>query len=66
MNYRNAAGSPVENTGRFLIEGTVNNADIMLQRGALEIGNNVGGLSEYLINPSNVRIINVYGLNPPF
>jgi len=66
LNYRNAAGLPIENTGRFLIEGTVNNADIILQRGALEIGDNAGGLLEYLIDPANVRISNVFGLNPPF
>jgi len=65
-NYRDAAGLPVGNTGRFVIEGTVRRSNIILRREALEVGENKGGLLEYIINPSKVNIKRVSGVNPEF
>lgn len=65
-NYRNAAGLPDANTGRFVIEGTINKADIILQRNALPFDGNSGGLMEYVIDPSKVNINRVSGVNPQF
>jgi RHS repeat-associated protein len=65
-NYRNVAGLPNENSGRFVIEGTVQESDIILQKFADPIGANVGGLPEYIINPYNVNINRVSGVNPQY
>ena len=47
------------NTAEFLIQGTVNNGDIINTRGAVPLDGNLGGLREYIINPKNVSIDNV-------
>jgi RHS repeat-associated protein len=67
-NYRKAAGLPPENSGRFLIEGVLDSPEGVIKRGALPIGNNPGGLQEFVV-PSpdvHIQILNVQGLNPQF
>jgi hypothetical protein len=67
-DYRNIAGLPIENKGRFLIVGElIDPRGIRVERAA-PIGSNRGGLVEYQIpNPRRqVRILQVIGLNPPF
>ena len=68
-DFRSAAGLPVENAGRFVIEGTVNRSDILTRRAAIPYPANsttTGGLMEYLIDPLKVTINRVSGVNPPF
>lgn len=71
-NFRDAAGLPSggasgsTNTGQFVIEGTVKNKNIITQRAALPLDGNRGGLPEYIINPKNVIIKRVSGVNPQF
>ncbi len=65
-NFRNAAGLPDVNSGRFVIEGTVNQSDIILKRNALPLNGNQGGLMEYIIDPSKVNVKRVSGVNPQF
>ncbi len=65
-NFRNAAGLPNVNTGRFVIEGTVKRSRIINSRSALPLDGNKGGLLEYIIDPKNVNIHRVSGANPGF
>jgi len=65
-NFRNVAGLPNVNTGRFVIEGTVKKSSIIKSRLALPLDGNKGGLLEFIINPKNVKINRVSGANPPF
>jgi hypothetical protein len=65
-NFRNAAGLPNVNTGRFVIEGTVKRSSIIKSRSALPLDGNKGGLLEYIIDPKNVNIHRVSGVNPGF
>jgi len=65
-NYRDAAGLPNVNTGRFVIEGSVNGSSIIKSRSALPLDGNRGGLLEYIIDPKNVNINKVSGANPEF
>jgi hypothetical protein len=69
-NFRDVAGLPsggasgANNTGRFVIEGTVDIGDIKGIKLADALDGNKGGLLEYKINPKNVRIDRVSGVNP--
>ncbi|MDY0078891.1 MAG: RHS repeat-associated core domain-containing protein, partial [Bacteroidales bacterium] len=71
-DFRNAAGLPsggasgVNNTGRFVIKGTVNHRTIIKTRSAVPLDGNKGGLPEYIIDPKNVNIRRVSGVNPEF
>ena len=71
-NFRDAAGLPSggasgsNNTGRFVVEGTVKNRNIMRVKSADPLDGNRGGLPEYIINPKNVQIKRVSGVNPQF
>jgi len=67
-NYRNEAGLPTQNTGRFLAEGRITNIDGVSTRSALELGDNVGRLDEVVLRDpaSQVEVTRVLGLNPPF
>ena len=66
-NYRQAAGLPDVNTGRFVIEGTVNRSDIFLERSALPLNGNSGGLLEYkILQTDKINIIRVSGVNPQY
>jgi RHS repeat-associated protein len=76
-NYRNISGLPsggasgVNNTGRFVIEGTLMDpSKVARVRSALSVDGNVGGLKEYVIprgiENGAVRIDRVSGANPEF
>ena len=67
-NYRDAAGLPPENAGRFLSEGTLTDPSGVTVKPAARIGNNAGGLPEFDIpnSSSQVQVNNVVGLNPEF
>ena len=68
-DYRNIAGLPIENKGRFLLVGElIDPRGIRVERAAPIGSNPGGGLVEYQIpNPRRqVRILQVIGLNPPF
>jgi hypothetical protein len=71
-NFRNEAGLPSggasgsNNTGQFVIQGTVKNSNVINIRKALPLDGNKGGLPELIINPKNVKINNVSGANPKF
>lgn len=67
-NYRDAAGLPAQNSGRFISEGVLQNTQGVTTRGALPLHGNAGGLPEVVVpNPaSQIRLDNVQGLNPEF
>jgi RHS repeat-associated protein len=67
-DYRNLAGLPDVNTGRFVIEGVVTDTTGITTRSALPLDGNIGGLDEVLIPhaANQVRITNVSGVNPNF
>jgi RHS repeat-associated protein len=67
-NFREAAGLPDVNTGRFVIEGQLTSVEGVTTRGALELDGHAGGLDEVVIpNASQqVEITNVSGANPEF
>jgi RHS repeat-associated protein len=67
-NYRDAAGLPDVNTGRFVIEGTIINPTGITTRKALPLDGNKGGLAEILIPDAKtqVHIDHVSGVNPEF
>jgi len=65
-NYRGVAGLPIENSGRFVAEGTLNDLSGVTYRQALPLHGNTGGLSEYLVpNPAKqIAIKRISGVNP--
>lgn len=67
-NYRDAAGLPNVNTGRFVTEGVLRNAAGVWQRPAQPLDGNRGGLHELIVsNPAaQVQMTRVSGVNPPF
>ncbi|WP_159807147.1 polymorphic toxin-type HINT domain-containing protein [Cellulomonas citrea] len=76
-NFRSAAGLPsggasgATNTGRFVIEGTLNDpAAVVLQRSALPLDGMKGGLPEYIVpnwmENGSITIRRVSGANPEF
>lgn len=68
-NYRDAAGLPSVNTGRFVIEGEVLDITGATVRPALPLDGNLGGLDEiYFENgvTNQVRLTRVSGVNPPY
>jgi hypothetical protein len=67
-NYRDAAGLPETNTGRFVSVGKLVDNTGITTRPALPLDGNRGGMSEIIIpNPNNqVRLSGVYGLNPEY
>lgn len=73
-DFRDAAGLPsggaesgAINTGQFVIEGTVDPANIIDKYPARPLdGNKGGGVPEYIINPAHVNKTRVSGANPPF
>lgn len=66
--YRNAAGLPNQNTGRFLSEGVIQDTTGIRFKAADPLHGNTGGLPEVVIpNPAQqIRLQNVQGLNPQF
>jgi len=71
-NFRDAAGLPsggasgANNTGRFVLEGTVKNKNILNKLQAVPLDGNKGGLIEYKIDPNKIKINRVSGVNPQF
>jgi RHS repeat-associated protein len=67
-DYRNVAGLPNENTGRFVTEGILKDAKGVTLKSADPLHGNVGGLPEVVVpNPQGqITIKNVQGLNPEF
>ena len=65
-DFRDVAGLPDVNTGRFVIEGTLNSVEGVTTRSALPLDGNVGGLNEILIPNAaqQVTITRVSGVNP--
>ena len=52
------------NTADFMIKGKVDSKNIIKERSALPLDGNKGGLPEYIIDPKNVKIIDLKVLNP--
>jgi hypothetical protein len=67
-DYRNVAGLPSGNTGRFLSEGILENTQGVATRPPLPLHGNMGGLPEVVVpKPTQqIKLLNVQGLNPPF
>lgn len=67
-NFRDAAGLPNQNTARFVSEGVLKSTTGVIQRAALPLDGNRGGLTELLIPNAekNVKVTRVSGVNPPF
>ena len=66
--YRDAAGLPGRNTGRFVSEGRLTNTEGVLQRRALPLEGKPGGLDEVVIpDPRRqIELERVSGVNPEF
>lgn len=70
--FRDKAGLPsggasgYNNTGRFVVDGIVDNRNIVGSQRAIPLDGNRGGLPEYFIEPGNVMIKRVSGVNPEF
>ena len=66
--YRNAAGLPNQNKGRFLSEGTLEDTLGVKLKSADPLHGNTGGLPEVVVpNPeAQIKLQNVQGLNPQF
>lgn len=67
-NYRDAAGLPNQNSGRFVSEGTIKNSEGIKIKNADPLDGNKGGLDQvYIPKPENqVELDKVSGVNPPF
>ncbi|KDA53244.1 hypothetical protein EG19_06580 [Thermoanaerobaculum aquaticum] len=67
-NYRNAAGLPVTNTGRFVSEAILTDTTGVTTRRALPLHGNSGGLPEVVVPKpeSQLVLVRVSGVNPPF
>lgn len=67
-NYRDVAGLPNQNSGRFVTEGILTNTKGVKQNYAAPLHGNKGGLDELIVpNPNKqIRIKRVSGVNPEF
>jgi hypothetical protein len=67
-NYRAAAGLPEVNSGRFVLEGILNDTRGVTFRQALPGAGGAGGLPELVIPNAaqKVTVTRVSGVNPPF
>jgi RHS repeat-associated protein len=67
-NYRDVAGLPAQNTGRFVSEGVLRNSRGCVFKIADSLAGNRGGLPEVVIpDPARqVVLTRVSGVNPPF
>ena len=67
-NYRYAAGLPPDNAGINLTIGTIKETGPALYRGALRIGNNAGGLPEWvpMFPKQQIQEITTIPLNPGY
>ena len=68
MGYRNAAGLPEVNAGRFLSVGELQDATGVISRAAQPIGSRAGGLPELIVPQPKlqIRLQGVFGLNPEY
>jgi hypothetical protein len=66
--YREAAGLPGQNAGRFISEGRLTSTEGVLSRRALPLEGQPGGLDELVVpDPrSQIELQRVLGLNPEF
>lgn len=66
--YRDAAGLPKQNSGRFVSEGRLRNVEGVETRDALPLDGNTGGLDELVVpNPARqIEVERVSGVNPEF
>ena len=66
--YRDAAGLPNQNAGRFVSEGILRNTTGVTHQGATPLHGNKGGLSEVVIPNAQkqVELTRVSGVNPQF
>jgi hypothetical protein len=66
--FRDAAGLPNQNSGRFVSEGRLTSTEGVKTRGALELHGNKGGLDEVVVpHPeSQIQLERVSGANPEF
>ncbi|NOY84050.1 MAG: hypothetical protein GXO96_04355 [Nitrospirae bacterium] len=67
-SYRNEAGLPDQNSGRFVTEGTLKDTRGVTQREALSLHGNKGGLDEVVVPKpgEQIRVDRVSGVNPEF
>jgi len=67
-NYRDFAGLPDLNTGRFISVGQITDPSGISMRAALALDGNAGGLSELLIPDPfmQIELNGVYGINPKY
>lgn len=69
-NFRDAAGLPPEDTGRFVLEGRLRNVEgvSVTPGGAARLGWNQGGIDEVIVPDSRRQVIieRVSGVNPEF
>jgi RHS repeat-associated protein len=67
-NYRDVAGLPNVNSGRFVVEGRLVDARGVVSKTADPLDGNRGGLPELVIRNAErqVKIERVSGVNPPF
>jgi hypothetical protein len=67
-DFRNQAGLPDQNTGRFVIEGRLVSTEGVSYRSALPLHGNAGGADEVLIPrpQTQVEVTRVSGVNPEF
>lgn len=67
-DYRDAAGLPSGNSGRFVAEGRLTGTDGVWRRAALKLGDKRGGLDELVVSRpmTNITVKRVSGVNPEF
>jgi RHS repeat-associated protein len=67
-DYRNAAGLPRQNTGRFVSEGRLRSTEGVQARGALSLEGKSGGLDELVVpDPRRqIELEGVFGVNPEY
>lgn len=67
-NYRDAAGLPSQNTGRFVSEGTLVDNTGVIRKQADPLHGNTGGLDEVVVPDPNgqINLTGVSGANPEF
>ena len=69
-NFRDVAGLPSgkesgsNNTATFMIKGKVNSKNILIKHPANKLDGNKGGLTEYKIDPLNVKFLDFKVLKP--
>ncbi len=68
QDYREVAGLPDQNTGRFVTEGQLKNISGVSTRTAIPLHGNSGGLDEILVpDPEEqIEIERISGVNPNF